>query len=174
MTAEVYNFILNRTYRYTGQGLDIFGSKTSSLDVCVPVTIHIVNKGLIQLKPRIYQYSSSQNILLLLPLALQSTVGFGLSNNILPFLPICHQLSPSSHSQRLKISFYFLFPSFPGSSPSSRPFQFLSEDLLGILSSFILSSSQNMLIIIFRGATTRIYNILHVELMYKSFCTALH
>ena len=24
----------------------------------------------------------------------------------------------------LKISFYFLFPSFPGSSPSSRPFQF--------------------------------------------------
>jgi len=31
--------------------------------------------------------------------------------------------------------FYFLFPSFPGSSPSSRPFQFLNEDLfLGILS----------------------------------------
>ena len=41
--------------------------------------------------------------------------------------PICHQLSPSSHSQHLKISFFFLFPSFPGSSPS-RPFQFLSED----------------------------------------------
>ena len=34
-----------------------------------------------------------------------------------------------SHSQHLKISFYFLFPSFPGSSPSSRPFQLLSEDL---------------------------------------------
>ena len=34
--------------------------------------------------------------------------------------PICHQLSPSSHSQHLKISFYLLFPSFPGSSPSSR------------------------------------------------------
>ena len=32
--------------------------------------------------------------------------------------------SPSSHSQHLKISFYFLFPSFPGSSPLSRPFQF--------------------------------------------------
>ena len=31
----------------------------------------------------------------------------------------------------LKISFYFLFPSFPGSSPSSHPFQFLSEDLFG-------------------------------------------
>ena len=69
--------------------------------------------------------------LLLLPLALQPTVDFGLSNNVLPFVPICHQLSPSSHSQHLKISFYFLFPSFPGSSPSSRPFQFLSEDLSG-------------------------------------------
>ena len=47
------------------------------------------------------------------------------------FFPICHQLSPYSHSHHLKISFYFLFPSFPGSSPSSRPFQFLSEDLFG-------------------------------------------
>ena len=45
------------------------------------------------------------------------------------FFPICHQLAPSSHSQHLKISFYFLFPSFPGFSPSSRPFQFLSEYL---------------------------------------------
>ena len=62
-------------------------------------------------------------LLLLLPLALQPTVGFGLSNNFIPFFPICHQLSPSSHSQHLKISFYFLFPSFHGSSPSSRPFQ---------------------------------------------------
>ena len=52
--------------------------------------------------------------LLLLPLTLQPTVGFGLSNNVLPFFPICHQLSPSSHSQHLKISFYFLFPYFPG------------------------------------------------------------
>ena len=42
---------------------------------------------------------------LLHPLALQPTVGFGLSNNILPFFffPICRQLSPSSHSQHLKI-----------------------------------------------------------------------
>ena len=70
-------------------------------------------------------------LLLLPPLALQPTVGFGLSNNVLPFFPICHQLSPSSHSQHFKISFYFLFPSFPGSSPSSRPFQFLIEDLSG-------------------------------------------
>ena len=46
-------------------------------------------------------------------------MGFGLSNNAIPFFPICHQLSPSTHSQHLKNSFYFLFPSFPGSSPSS-------------------------------------------------------
>ena len=85
--------------------------------------------------------------LLLLPLALQPTVGFGLSNNVLPFFPICHQLSSSSHSQHL-ISFYFLFPSFPGFSPCSRPFQFLSEDLLGhpILPS-ILSRWPNQLIL---------------------------
>jgi hypothetical protein len=31
----------------------------------------------------------------------------------------------------LKISFSFLFPSTPGSSPSSHPFQFLNENLLG-------------------------------------------
>ena len=61
------------------------------------------------------------------------------------FFPICHQLSPSSHSQNLKISFYFLFPSFPGSSPSSRPFQFLSEDFLGILSSSVLPRWPNEL-----------------------------
>ena len=65
----------------------------------------------------------------LLPLALQLTVGLGLAKNYLPFFPIRNQLSPSSHSQHLKISLYFLFPSFPGSSPSSRPFQLLSEDL---------------------------------------------
>ena len=35
------------------------------------------------------------------------------------FFPICHQLYPSSHSQHLKISFDFLFPSFPGSSSFS-------------------------------------------------------
>ena len=79
-------------------------------------------------------------LLLLLPLALQPPVGFGLSKNVLPFFPICHHLSPSSNSQHLKNSFYFLFPSIPGSSPSSRPFQFLSENLFwGILSSSILS-----------------------------------
>ena len=39
-----------------------------------------------------------------------------------PYIFSCHQLFPSSDSQHL-ISFFFLFPSFPGSSPSSRPFQ---------------------------------------------------
>ena len=67
---------------------------------------------------------------LLLPLALQPTVSFGLSNNVLPFFPICHQLSSFSHSQHFKISLYFLFPSSPGSSPSSRPVQFYISPLV--------------------------------------------
>jgi hypothetical protein len=58
-------------------------------------------------------------------------VGFGLSKKTSPFFPIYHQLSPSSHSKHLKISFYFFSLSFPGSSSSSRPLQFLSEDLFG-------------------------------------------
>jgi len=66
-----------------------------------------------------------------LPLALQPALGFGLSKNTSPFFPIYHQLSPSSHSQHFKISFYFFSPSFPRSSSSSCPFQFLSEDLFG-------------------------------------------
>jgi len=44
---------------------------------------------------------------------------------------IYHQLSLCSHSQRLESSFYFFSPSFPGSSSSSRPFQFLSEEFFG-------------------------------------------
>ena len=47
-------------------------------------------------------------LLLLLPLALQPAVGFGLSNSTSPFLPILHQLSPSSHSQHLKTSTFYL------------------------------------------------------------------
>jgi hypothetical protein len=47
-------------------------------------------------------------------------VGFGMSNNTSPFVPIYHQHSPSSHSQNLKISFHFFSPSFPESSASSR------------------------------------------------------
>ena len=72
------------------------------------------------------------NIIFPSPSSSSSSIGTtahcGLSNNFLPFFPICHQLSPSSHSQQLKFSFCFLFPSFPGSSPSSRPFQ-ISSDL---------------------------------------------
>ena len=71
------------------------------------------------------------NIFLLLPLALRPAVGFGLSNNTSSFFPIYPQLCPSSHFQHLEISFYYFSPSFPGSSSSSRPFQFLSEDLFG-------------------------------------------
>jgi len=74
-------------------------------------------------------YRTSQ-YLLLLPLALQPAVGFGLSNNTSPFVPIYHQLSPSSHSQNLKITFHFS-PSFPGSSSSSRSFEFFSEYIFG-------------------------------------------
>ena len=37
-------------------------------------------------------------LLLLLPVALQPAVGFGLSNSILLFFPICRQLSPSPHA----------------------------------------------------------------------------
>jgi hypothetical protein len=46
-----------------------------------------------------------------LPLALQPTVDFGLLKNTAPFFPILHQLSPSSHTQHLKIPFYFLLNS---------------------------------------------------------------
>ena len=77
------------------------------------------------------QWSWCTRSVKLLPLALQPAVGFGLSNDNPPFCPICHQLSPSSHSQHLKISFYFFSPSFTGPFPSFRPFHFLSEDLFG-------------------------------------------
>ena len=41
----------------------------------------------------------------LLPLVLQPIVGFGLSKNTPQFFPIYHQLSPSSQSHHLNISF---------------------------------------------------------------------
>ena len=104
----------------------------------------------------------SSKINLLFPLALQPSVDFGLSNNVLPFFPICHQHSPSSHSQHLKISFLlplsifsWVFPffsslprlewiSFWASCPP--PFSLgdltsLSFALLPILLYFILCSS---------------------------------
>ena len=56
--------------------------------------------------------------LLLLPLALQPTVGFGLSNSVLPLFPICHQLSPSTHSQHSKNSLaWFVYSLLSWSSP---------------------------------------------------------
>ena len=96
-----------------------------------PCTVVGLTEGSLQVLSNSWLRLSLRILLLLLPLALQPTLGFGLSNNVLPFFPICHQPSPSSHSQHLKISFYFLFPSFPGYSPSSRPFLFFSEDLFG-------------------------------------------
>jgi hypothetical protein len=46
--------------------------------------------------------------MIIMPLALQPAVGFGLSNKILPFFSICHQFSPSS----LNASSFFLFSTF--------------------------------------------------------------
>jgi hypothetical protein len=65
-------------------------------------------------------------LLILLPLALQPTVGFGLSKNILPSFPICHQLSPSSLnpssfffcSTFVTISFYCVGLSAPRQTPN--------------------------------------------------------
>ena len=99
------------------------------------------------------------------PLALQPTVGIGLSNNVLPFFSICHQLSPSSHSQHLKICFYFLFPSFPGSSPSSRPSQFLSEDLFG--------HPIHWTLLIIRNYYSRSFTILLMSRALQKYKTAL-
>jgi len=63
-------------------------------------------------KPQLSLIQDIRLLLLLLPLALQPVVGFSLSNNIPRFCPICQKLSPSSHFQHLKISFYFFSPSF--------------------------------------------------------------
>ena len=53
------------------------------------------------------QFVTKNILLLLLVLALQPAVGFGLSNNTSPFVRIYHQLCPSSHSQHLRISIHF-------------------------------------------------------------------
>ena len=86
-------------------------------------------------------------LLFLLQLALQPTVDFGLSNNVPPFFPIYHQLSPSSHSQHLKISFCLLFPSCPGLRLLLVPSSSWVKIFLGILSSSILSRWPNQLIL---------------------------
>ena len=87
------------------------------------------------------------SIIIIIPLTLQPTVGFGLSNNVLPFFPICHQLSSSSHSQHLKIYFFFLFPSFLGLPLLIVPSSSWVKMFWGILSSSILSRWPNQLIL---------------------------
>ena len=74
-------------------------------------------------------------LLFLLLLALQPAVGFGLSNNTSPFFPILHQLSPSSHSQHLKISFYFLLDSIHSTTLRRRD---LNAPCSGCLPEFFL------------------------------------
>ena len=88
----------------------------------------------------VYMVMNLQVILLLLPLALQPTVGSGLLNNVLPFFPICHQLSPSSHSLHLKISFRL----FLGLNLLLIPSSSWVKIFLGILSSSILSRWPNL------------------------------
>ena len=87
-------------------------------------------------------------LIILLPLALGSVVGFGLSKNVPPFCPICHHLSPPSHSQHLKISFFLLLLSILS---WAFPLRFVPssswEIFLGILSSSILSMWPNQLIL---------------------------
>ena len=87
-------------------------------------------------------------LLLFLPSALQPTVGIGLSNNVLPLFPICHQLSPSSHSQHLErylsASSFHLFLGLPLLLVPSSSWVYI---FLGILSSSILSRWPNQLIL---------------------------
>ena len=65
---------------------------------------------------------------LLLPLVPQPVVGFGLSNNVFPFSYLSLTLSSFS-LPALEDLFLLLLSICPGSSPSSPPPQFLSEDL---------------------------------------------
>jgi len=84
--------------------------------------------------------------LLLLPLALQPTVRFGLSNNILPFFPITnslHLLTPSTWKSLSTSSFH----SFPGLPLRLVPSSSLVKIFLVILSSSILSRWPNQLIL---------------------------
>jgi len=91
-----------------------FISEKKSSPEFIPIVISIstLTEQLFQIYANFFSLHTLM-ILLLLPLVLQPAVGFGLSNNTSPFVPINHQLSPSSHSQHLKISFHFFSPSFP-------------------------------------------------------------
>ena len=80
-------------------------------------------------------------------LPLQPTGGFGLSNNVLPFFPICHQLSPSSHFQHLRSLSTSSFHLFLGLPLLLVPSISWVKIFLGILSSSILSRWPNQLIL---------------------------
>jgi len=82
-----------------------------------------------------------------LPLALEPAVGFGLLNNMSPFFPIYHQLSPSSHFLRLKIFFYFFSQSFLGILLRLVSSSSWVKIFLGILSSSILFRWPSQLIL---------------------------
>ena len=87
-------------------------------------------------------------LLLLLPLPLKPTVGFGLSNNVLPFLLTAtnclHLLGPTSTWRYLPTSSFHLFLSLPLLLVPSSSW---AKILLGILSSSILSRWPNQLIL---------------------------
>ena len=128
---------------------------------------------------------SIQLLILLLPLALQPAVCFGLSNNTSPFFPIYHQLSPSSHSQHLKIYFHFFSPSFLGLPLRLVPSSFWVKICLGILSSSILSRWHNLLILcpfihftIFsplrNSSSSRFVLLFHSPPSYLVFYNVLH
>jgi hypothetical protein len=70
----------------------------SAVMVSMAVLIRSFSSGVLGGKRRNINLILDITLLLLLPLALQPAVGFGLSNNTSPFVPIYHQLSPSSHS----------------------------------------------------------------------------
>ena len=59
------------------------------------------------------------NILLLILLALQPTMGFSLLSDFLPFRPFLTHFSPPSYSHRLDIFLNVFNPSFPWSSSYS-------------------------------------------------------
>ena len=66
----------------------------------------------------------TREILLLLLLSLQPTVGFSLLNDFLPFCPFFTLLSPPSYSHYLQIFFNAFNPSLPWSPSSSRTYRF--------------------------------------------------
>ena len=88
----------------------------------------------------------SCNLLLLLPLALQPAVGFGLSNNTSPFFPITNSLHLLTPSTWRSLSTSSLHP-FLGLSLRFVPSSSWVKIFLWILSSSILSRWPNELIL---------------------------